>query len=265
MKENCRFELSFKNIKELENKLNFCTLNEIKKINIPCKGNLKKDFYNETFEYINKNYEDLDVFYHYSLYHQYRKNREISYRELLNFIKQCNFYRNKKILLVSGSIKKKDFDVINVLNDLKLEKNNSFNLGIAFNPYLEKYFGILGERENHEEKINSGLVKSIWFQFGTDIKTLETEINYIKKINNNKDIDLFGSLIIPSKQFISRFKFRPWKGVYILPYYLKSLESFICFTKDLINFYIDNNICPVIETEFYSQKTLKSLTNFFNN
>ena len=44
MINNLRFELSFKNILQLENKLNFCKFNKIKNINIPCKGPIKKNF-----------------------------------------------------------------------------------------------------------------------------------------------------------------------------------------------------------------------------
>ena len=46
MNNNIRFELSFKNISQLENKLDFCKINRIKNINIPCKGLIKKDFFN---------------------------------------------------------------------------------------------------------------------------------------------------------------------------------------------------------------------------
>ena len=46
MNNNTRFELSFKNITQLENKLNFCKLNNIKNINIPCKGLIKKELFN---------------------------------------------------------------------------------------------------------------------------------------------------------------------------------------------------------------------------
>ena len=108
------------------------------------------------------------------------------------------------------------------------------------------------------KKISSGLIKSVWLQFGTDIKLIDKELNFIKKINNGKKIDLFGSLLIPSKQFIARFKFRPWRGVYISEKYLSSLENFNLFTKDLIDFYIANNICPVIESECSSEYKLKT-------
>ena len=55
MISNLRFELSFKDISQLENKLNFCKLNRIKNLNIPCKGSIKKDFFNTTIKYITNN------------------------------------------------------------------------------------------------------------------------------------------------------------------------------------------------------------------
>ncbi len=265
MINNLRFELSFKNIPQLEKKLNFCKKNNLKKINIPCKGSIKKDFYLESIKYINKNYSDLDMIYHYSLFHQYSKNKDNSYFEFLNFISFCKTHRNNRILLISGSNKKKNFDVIRVLKDLKNEKDLNIDLGIAFNPYLEKYFKISGERERYEKKISSGLVKSIWFQFGTDIKLLEREINYLRNNIKFENIDLYGSLLVPSKQFIARFKFRPWKGVQISDQYLYSLENFKCFTKSLIDFYLDNHITPVIETDFSSKEKLEFVYSFFKN
>ena len=76
---------------------------------------------------------------------------------------------------------------------------------------------------------------------------------------------MFGSLLIPSKQFIARFKFRPWKGVYIAEEFLNSLEDFYDFTKDLVCFYKNNNITPVIETDFASSEKLDSVYSFLEN
>jgi len=70
---NIRYELSFKNISQLENKLNFCRLHNIRNINIPCKGLIKKELFNSTIKYISKNFNEFNVTYHYSLYHQYSK------------------------------------------------------------------------------------------------------------------------------------------------------------------------------------------------
>ena len=114
MISNLRFELSFNNISQLENKLDFCKFYNIKNINIPCKGPIKKDFFKSTIKFISKNYQEFNVTYHYSLYHQYSQNIEKSYKDLLDFLKNSYSNKNYEILLVSGSNKKKNFDAIKV-------------------------------------------------------------------------------------------------------------------------------------------------------
>ena len=258
-----RYELSFTNISQLDKKLQFCKINNIKNINIPCKGPIKKELFYSTIKYILKNFQEFNITYHYSLFHQYSKNKEKSYLDLLDFLKNSNSNRNYQILLVSGSNKKNNFEVINVLNDIKKE-NLKIKLGTAYNPYLKKYFNISTERERFERKISSELINSIWFQYGTDINVLQTEINFIKKAKDEK-LNLFGSLLIPSKQFVARFRFRPWKGVHIADKYLYSLEAFYSYTRDLISIYKNNNITPVIETDFTSIEKLNTVYSFFRN
>ena len=43
----------------------------------------------------------------------------------------------------------------------------------------------------------------------------DNAFKYLRKASEYEKLNLFGSLLIPSKQFIARFKFRPWKGVHI--------------------------------------------------
>jgi len=265
MISNLRFELSFKNKSQLENKLNFCKFNKIKNINIPSKGTIRKALFTSTIKYISKNFQEFNVTYHYSLYHQYSKNKEKSYQDFLDFIKNSNSNRNYEILLLSGSNKKKNFDAINVLSDIKKEKNLKVKLGIAYNPYLKKYYKVSSERERFERKISSGLINSIWFQFGTDINVLKNEVTYLKNNAEFQKLNLFGSLLIPSKQFIARFKFRPWKEVYISEKFLYDLENFSDFTNDLVSFYKNNNITPVIESDFSSSDKLDSVYSFLEN
>ena len=253
------------NIIQLENKLNFCKLNGIKNINIPCKGIIKKEFLNSTVEFIEENYKEFNVVFHYSLYHQYFRNKKNSSKEFLNFINKLKYNGNSKILLVSGSNKRKYFEVVNVLNELKKEDDFKMKFGTAYNPYLYKYYNLSQERERYEKKVSSGLVNSIWLQFGTDVQLLDSEIKYLKENIEFKKLKFYGSLLIPSKQFIARFKFRPWKGVYISDHYLYSLEKFYNFTKILINFYIENNITPVIETDFCSIEKLDYINSLFRN
>ena len=263
MINNLRFELSFKNISQLENKLNFCRFNKINNINIPCKGEIKKELFISTFKFISENFQEFNVTYHYSLYHQYSNNKEKSYLEFLKFLKNTYSNRKYEILLLSGSNKKKNFDAINVLGKIKKEKNLKVKLGIAYNPYLKKYYKVSSERERFEKKISSGLINSIWLQYGTDINELQNEFNYLKEAAKYEKLNLFGSLLIPSKQFLARFKFRPWKEVYISENFLYSLEEFYRFTRDLVSFYNENNITPVIETDFSSLEKLDYVYSFF--
>jgi len=130
---------------------------------------------------------------------------------------------------------------------------------------LKKYYNIFSERERFERKISTGLINSIWFQYGTDIKVLQNEVTYLKNIAKDEKLNLFGSLFIPSKQFVARFKFRPWKEVYISEKYLCALENFFDFTNDLVSFYKKNNITPVIESDFSSSEKLDSVYSFLEN
>ena len=166
---------------------------------------------------------------------------------------------------MSGSNKKKNFDSIDALAYLQKEKNLKVKLGIAYNPYLKKYYNIFSERERFERKISTGLINSIWFQYGTDIKVLQSELTYLKKITKHEKLNLFGSLFIPSKQFIARFNFRPWREVYISEKCLYALDNFFDFTSHLVSFYKNNNITPVIESDSSTSEKLASVYNFLEN
>ena len=151
------------------------------------------------------------------------------------------------------------------LNKIREEKVLNVKLGIAYNPYLKKFYNDSSERERFDSKFSSGLINSIWFQYGTDIKEIQNEVNYLKKVAKQEKINLFGSLLIPSKQFLARFKYRPWKGVHISEKFLGSLDDFYGFTRNLVSFYKNNNITPVIETDFASSEKLDSVYSFFRN
>ena len=130
---------------------------------------------------------------------------------------------------------------------------------------MKKYYNISSERDRFKRKFSTGLINSIWFQYGTDIEVLQNEVTYLNNIAKDEKLNLFGSLFIPSKQFIARFKFRPWKEVFISYKYLYALDKFFDFTSDLISFYKNNNITPVIESDFSSLEKLNSVYSFLEN
>ena len=268
MKKELRVEISFKDLKQLKSKIDFLLNRDIYKINIPCKGLIKKDFLLEAIKYIGKNYKEVEVIYHYSLFHQFSKDQNNSLNDLLKFIKLSRKYDNKEILLISGSRKKKNFEVTNILYKLKDE---DIKFGVAYNPYFIKTNDISLERNNLIKKINSGLVNSIWLQFGSNLQGLKNEIQFIKKIifeHSNSfdgDIKLYGSIMVPSKQFLARFKFRPWKGVYLSQDFLNSLEISSSITKEIYKLYLENNIIPLLETECCTKKQFNEVNNLFQD
>ena len=110
------------------------------------------------------------------------------------------------------------------------------------------------------------MVNSIWLQFGSNLQALEKEIKFIQKnitdqSNNFNQIRIYGSILVPSKQFLARFKFRPWRGVYLTQDFLNSLEYSKSITKEIYKFYYKNNIIPLIETECSTIKQFNEVKN----
>ena len=271
MFNNFRVEISFKDLDQLERKLDFCLNNKIYRINIPCKGNIKKDFLLDVIRFISVKYKNIDVIYHYSFYHQFHKNRSLSYQNFLNFLEVNKLYnKSNEILLVSGSKKRDEFEVLDILEKLKFDLSKNIKFGVAFNPYFLNDFDTKIEKKRLIDKLNSHFVNSIWLQYGSEINQLASEIKFINniKVNSQEFIDrgikIYGSLFIPSKQFLARFKFRPWRGVYLSNKYLNSLEEAGQITKQIVSLYLNNSIIPLIETELSTEKQFIEAKNFID-
>ena len=120
-----------------------------------------------------------------------------------------------------------------------------------------------------EQKLKSGLITSIWIQFGTDCTLLEDRIEILKKLiisaqktySQKENIKLFGSILIPSKQFLARFKYRPWKGVYCSNDFLESPEFASNYIVKILKTYKKYKIFPIIETDISTKDKLNSLKN----
>ncbi|WP_269616831.1 hypothetical protein [Prochlorococcus marinus] len=264
-----RIEISFKSFDELRKILYFYQRNNLYKINIPCKNSLKKDFLLESIRISKEEFPNIDIIPHFSILHEFKRDRINTQDSFLNFLKTVKTLGCEQILLVSGSQKRSTLDSVYALSMLKdnpLCFNQDISIGVAFNPYLP---GFLFDEEllRLEKKLQSGLVGSIWIQFGTDYKLLTSRIKILKNIisstmkNNSKisNIILFGSILIPSKQFLARFKFRPWKGVYCSSEFLESVDLANKLISQLLLTYKDYNICPIIETNISKDDHLNRL------
>ena len=272
---NVRLEVSFKSYEDLRSILSFYQKNNLHKVNIPCKNVIKKQFLLNSIRISREEFPNIDIIPHFSILHEFRRNSlntQKSFSEFLNYVQYlgCN-----QVLLVSGSQKRSTLDSIKALNlfiDNPLFINNHFSIGVAFNPHLPR--GMFEEEIIRlEQKLNSGLVTSIWIQFGTDIKLLEKRIPILNKIllsanrntSNIKDIKIFGSILIPTKQFLSRFKYRPWKGVYCSSEFLESVDIANNLVRELLLTYKFHNIHPLIETNISNNSQLLALKKILNN
>ena len=267
---NLRLEISFKSFDQLRSLLSFCERNNLYKINIPCKNNLKKEFLLKSIKISRDEFPDIDIIPHFSILHEFRRNSHNTKKYFFKFLQFVKYLGCNQVLLISGSQKRSTLDSVSTLTFFKDNPffcNSQFSIGVAFNPYLPSD---MFDKEiiRLNKKLESGLVTSIWLQFGTDIKLLESRMETIKDIilssdkNNSKnlDINLFGSILIPSKQFLARFKYRPWKGVYCSPEFLDSVDVANNLVVKLLETYKNYKISPIIETNISTQSQLKSLT-----
>ena len=268
---NIRTEISFKTFEQLRSILSFCYKNNLKKINIPCKNNLKKDFLLKSIRISREEFPNIDIVPHFSIFHEYNKNRLNTLNSFIKFLYLVEKLGCKQVLLVSGSQKRATLDASTSLCFLKensLINKGDLSIGVAFNPYLPSF---LFEEEiiKLKKKLKSKLVKSIWFQFGTDFRLLESRMEILIKIlsieeignSNSAKINLFGSILIPSKQFLARFKYRPWKGVYCSHDFLESVDFAKNSVIQLLKAYKKYNIYPLIETDISTENKLNSLKN----
>ena len=268
---NIRMEISFKSYDELRSILSFYQDNDLYKINIPCKSSLKKEFLLNSIKISKEEFPRIDIVPHFSIMHEFRRNSLNTQNSFIEFLKVVKNFGCREVLLVSGSQKRVTLDSVSALNLVKgnsLFSNTEFSIGVAFNPYLP---GLMFDEEiiRLEEKLNSGIVNSIWIQFGTDCRLFENRMRMIKDIllstinGNSKisNINLYGSLLIPSKQFLSRFKYRPWKGVYCSRDFLDSVEFATKVISNLLECYEKYKICPIVESNISSQRELSILNS----
>ena len=188
-----RMEISFQSFDELRQILLFYQQNNIYKINIPCKNKLKKDLLLRSIQISRHEFPSINIIPHFSIQHQFRKNKLNTLEYLDYFIKSVQELGCNEVLLISGSQKKKTIDSLVALSHISLNSNESrsdLSIGVAFNPYLPGNL-FQDEISRLKLKINNSCVTSIWIQFGTDYKLLKERIEILQKIISKSNIDNF--------------------------------------------------------------------------
>ncbi len=85
---------------------------------------------------------------------------------------------------------------------------------VAFNPYFPSKAAAAEERKRLTRKLDTGLVKGIYLQMGTDMEQLKQGLDFLKDASRNQHgnhMDLFGSVFLPTKRctsYLMNYTFR---------------------------------------------------------
>lgn len=184
----------------------------------------------------------------------------------------------KKVLLVSGGAggggkQKKQFNTVTCLQALKEEGYvvpDGIQIGIAFNPYWpapqhkEEEFGRL------KAKLATGYVRHIWLNFGSDTKALDDALTALDDVLKSdadrfRSIRLFGSLMVPSKQLLAKFRFRMWSGLFLSEEFMSSVEGAAEVTREIMRIYDKHQVEYLVESAIRNEKDIKMLVDFIKS
>ena len=191
---------------------------------------------------------------HYSMKNNYLGNAEARVRRVKSFAKGVASRGGDRALLVSGSGSRVS-DTVEILRRLSSDREwkrerGSFAFDVAFNPYFPEAADLARERERLALKLKSNMVRGVWFQIGCDLNALEAGIESARAIAGDAgtEVELFGSVFLPTKSLLARMKFRPWAGVYLSEEYLSSVESAERITKAQLEVFARHGVTQLIES-----------------
>lgn len=256
-----RFELFFKTSAELSvlllntKSLDVCAC----KFNLPNKvKNERKDLLKSASiiqDEFGKSIENLDICIHYSMKNNKSKTVEESLDMFTSFLQQASTSPEnpiREILLCSGGGKDKTkIDTLQILKSLSPSLiPSNISLAVVFNPYDVN-------TENEQSRLKEKLfynVDRIYLQFGSDVNKLIEGIDFIVELNKERVLNgkapltITGSVMIPSKQLLARFRFRPWAGLVLCEDFLNDIDFADKTVRSIIRIYNKYNIEPIIET-----------------
>lgn len=248
-----RIELFFKNQSELKERVRFLRSSGVSSFNLVNKD--KKDNFDVWIDSIRDVYPEADICAHYSLKHNKVPRKGIEqHKELLLKSFECS--NEDEILLISGSGEKKAWNTVTALRALQkiMDHHESHpRVAVAYNPYFPSDSD--QEQEDHRllQKLATGCVTKIYLQFGTDMERLQKGLNFIKN-NKKHNVEVAGSLFLPTKKLIAQQKFRPWNGVFLSTTFLNGPEEATAIVSEMIRVYKENKVellweAPGIRTE----------------
>jgi hypothetical protein len=227
-----------------------------------------------------------NVCVHYSLKYNTQKSVEQSFSYFNGFLSKAEQMGVAEILVISGSGDKKALNTVSCLQMLRESENHAtnVNIAVAFNPYFPDDKNRSVEVDRLSAKLATGMVSTIYLQFGSDTSLLKEGLIAINKAlesygasddklkrANFKEVKVIGSVMIPSKQLLARMKFRPWNGVYLSETFLGGVPAAEGIVLEMLDIYRDFGVEPLVETAFKNDSeashilSLLSGANYFEN
>lgn len=103
------------------------------------------------------------------------------------------------------------------------------------------------ENDRLAKKLGTELVRSVWFQIGSDVDALDRGLARVREMAPD-DVELFCSVWIPTKQLLARMKFRPWRGVFLSDEYLSSVENAEKITREQMRLFAKYGANVLVES-----------------
>ncbi|BDA42017.1 hypothetical protein COCOBI_02-8180 [Coccomyxa sp. Obi] len=256
-----RLELFFKSKKELQERIvPFLKENSIKRVNLTNKT--KEDQLLECCRIISSAVPSAEICVHYSLKWNYSQSVEQSFQAFANFCATLAEDKQSSMLLVSGGGKKRKLDSVEALQRAAACESirAAPPIHVAFNPYFPSKAEAAEERKRLTRKLDTGLVRGIYLQMGTDMEKLKQALHFLKDASRDQHgnpMDLFGSVFLPTKRLLAQMRFRPWNGVFLSEEYLSSVDKAQAITAEILAVYSQHGVVPLVESKICTTQELR--------
>lgn len=282
--KSSRIELFFKNPQDLKDRVVFLQQAlDVHKFNLVNKH--KSDAITEWIDCIRDVCPRSHICCHYSLKYQKIprvKSQAEQITKLMDFLKTCDA---DEVLIVNGSgPKSAQWSTVQALQSVTHlyrkndngesdnRKNRLPTLAVAYNPFFPSKQDQREENERLKQKLQTGCVSKVYFQFGSDLDRLKQGIEFCHSLIHDDNYQsttkttLAGSLFLPTKQLIAQQKFRPWNGVFLSPEFLSGPDNAQGIVLEMMKLYDHHNIEFLWEAPgVKSQKDVDVLMSVFSS
>ncbi|GFH12400.1 uncharacterized protein HaLaN_08080, partial [Haematococcus lacustris] len=155
------------------------------------------------------------------------------------------------------------------------------------------------ERQRLRSKLETGLVAGVYVQIGSDLARLQSGLAFLRAAAielrlrltpavpqsdplpiagsaavaaqglshsgpGKGELQLLGSVLLPSRKLLAQMRFRPWSGVLLSEEYLGSVEAAEAITREVVRTYAAHGVTPLIESSVRSASELQPVLDLLS-